>query len=596
VALRVRAGSAPRGPVGKIFTTLFFGVFLGLGSWFAWLVAAGFVRAASTYAWPESRCSIDASGVEERPGAGDEAYVFRVRYHYAAGGARYTSVRYRFGYSGGSDVAAAQRLTLRYPPGAETPCYVDPDDPTEATLERPNLWTGLMVLFPLIFVAVGGGGIAYTWWPRRKRRRAAGGGAPDAAPPVEAISGAAKRPALAGGCLAGFFSLFLLFGLGFFIPFFGVPLWRSVAARSWPAVPCTILHSEVRSHAGDDGTTYSVDVLFSYRVEGREFKSSRFRFIGGSSSGYEGKAAAVERYPPGTETVCYVNPQDPTDAVVERDLGGDAWFGLIPLVFVAVGAGGMVFALVSARRKRVAAAAEWLPAPQVAGGPVAAIGPGSPAPAAAAAIGGPVTLEPGTGPVGKFVGLTLAALFWNGIVGVFAWKVVEGYRQGSPDGCLTLFLVPFVLVGLLLAASVPYQFLALFNPRPALTLGTAAPRLGEPTTLAWRFRGAAGRIRRLRIVLEGREEATYTRGTRTSTDQQVFATLELVDAADRPRIAAGSATFTVPADTMHSFAADHNTIVWKLKVAGEIRLWPDVDQQFPLVVRPQAVPGGGGTP
>ncbi|MCZ7648655.1 MAG: hypothetical protein M5U26_25920 [Planctomycetota bacterium] len=45
-----------------------------------------------------------------------------------------------------------------------------------------------------------------------------------------------------------------------------------------------------------------------------------------------------------------------------------------------------------------------------------------------------------------------------------------------------------------------------------------------------------------------------------------------------------SATVTLPADAMHSFSAEHNKIVWKLRVQGDIERWPDFDREFPLRV------------
>jgi hypothetical protein len=40
---------------------------------------------------------------------------------------------------------------------------------------------------------------------------------------------------------------------------------------------------------------------------------------------------------------------------------------------------------------------------------------------------------------------------------------------------------------------------------------------------------------------------------------------------------------------MHSFAAPHNKIVWSLKVEGVIDRWPDVGEEFPLVVYPRRI-------
>jgi hypothetical protein len=146
------------------------------------------------------------------------------------------------------------------------------------------------------------------------------------------------------GCIVAFLSVFLLVGLGVSL-FFVTPALKVLEARSWPAVPCTILSSEVGSHQGEDSTTYSVDVSYAYTVQGREHKSDRYRFLGGSSGGRQAKERIVRRLPPLTRTVCYVNPDDPSDAVLNRDFGAEYAAGLVPLVFVAAALGAIVLTL-----------------------------------------------------------------------------------------------------------------------------------------------------------------------------------------------------------------------------------------------------------
>ena len=64
-------------------------------------------------------------------------------------------------------------------------------------------------------------------------------------------------------------------------------------ARSWVAADCEVVSSGVETHSDDDGDTYSVEILYRYRFEGREYHSNRYHFFTGSSSGYEGKARVV---------------------------------------------------------------------------------------------------------------------------------------------------------------------------------------------------------------------------------------------------------------------------------------------------------------
>jgi hypothetical protein len=147
-------------------------------------------------------------------------------------------------------------------------------------------------------------------------------------------------------------------------------------------------------------------------------------------------------------------------------------------------------------------------------------------------------------------------------------------------------LVPFVLVGLFAIGLIGYSLLALANPRPRLTLMPGRPRLGDVLRLEWKFTGRATLLGNLRIFLEGREEATYQRGTDTITEHEVFATFDLINTQNDWEIPKGAKELTIPSDTMHSFEASANKIIWEIKVAGEIVRWPDIDQNFPITVRP----------
>jgi Protein of unknown function (DUF3592) len=391
-----------------------------------------------------------------------------------------------------------------------------------------------------------------------------------------------RRQGSGAGCLAAFFGLFALVG-GVATWFVTIrPLVGLVAARSWVETPCTILASQVAESSDSDGTTYKVDVRYSYVFAGGEHRSERYDFFDAYSSGYQGKADVVARYPPGARTVCYVNPADPSEAVIDRSPAPRYLVGLVPLVFLFIGVGGIVFALrqtgrVTAVTVTTPSSGAWSSTPTR-----SALARDS----FPAVETGPLDLRPNVSPLGKFVGLTFAALFWNGIVSVFVWQAVQGWRAGQPDGCLTLFLVPFVLVGLALVAGAFQNLLALANPRPRLTLSPGVLTPGGAAYLQWKMVGRASRIRRLRIVLEGREEARYRRGTDTYTDRETFATIHAVETDQPFEIPAGSAHLSIPEGTMHSFAADNNKIVWMLKAECEIPGWPDSVDEYEIQVKP----------
>ena len=529
-----------------------------MGCVFTAMVLQGAWRTIRTYGWEKTTCRM-LDGFVTRADGGSGNYEFRPRYSYEAGGRSREGTVYKPGYSGSEKAGDAEALKTRYEKGAEVPCYVSGDDPEKAALERPSLWTLLIVLFPLIFVAVGAGGLLMTWSPRAKPEELA----------RQAISRKSGSPLQAAGCLAAFFGVFLLFGLGMSL-FFALPALKVVKARSWREVPCTVLESKVGSHSGKDSTTYSVDILYEYEAGGRMRRSNRYQFLGGSSGGSADKEAIVAANPPGTRRSCFVNPDDPDDAVMYRGASKTYLVALVPLLFAAAGAGGMVWAFKIRKG-----------GPRVHGDPARFARPAS---EAAAVAPGPVKLAT-PHPVAKIFGMLFLALFWNGITSVFVWKMIQEWKSGGKPFGLTCFLVPFVLVGLLLIFGVFYSFLAAFNPRPSLTLSSNAVPLGGSATLSWTFTGSVSRLSGMKVFLEGAEEARYRRGKSSHTDREVFAKIPVYESPGGVA-ASGNAEVRIPADTMHSFSGGSNRIVWTLKLSGEIPRWPDVTESVEIEVTP----------
>ena len=538
-------------------------VFTTIGIVAAAAVVIDWFQGLQTYAWEPATCTVTNSDVAAQPDSTD--YAFQVAYSFRWNNAPYTGDTFMRGYSG-SNENRARVLASRYPVGTVVPCWVDPKDPDRSALIRDNLWRGLWIFVPLVFVAVGSGGL---WLLRHQPLD--GSVNEELRKAVRAEKGSPQKSRL----LVGFFAIFLLFGIGFLIPIFLWPAFKVAKARSWSKVPCEILESGVRTHRGEDGDTYSVEVLFRYHVNERDYLSDRYDFLTGSSSGYDGKARIVAGIPPGAEAVCYFNPDDPHQAVLERGYSPEFLFGLIPLIFVLVGGGGIFFALASARvAKRAAAQPSWLQKQTV---PVVR------------QAQGPLELEPALRPIGKLLLVTLIALFWNGIVSVFVWQLVKSWQAGNIDWFLALFLVPFVLIGLLLASGVPYSLLALANPRPRLRLSRGALMPGESAQVEWSFRGAAGRIRKLTIQLVAVKSRVGTQGTTTSSDLKPLTTVELVERKRDFGLEYGSATLAIPHDAGLLSKAEDETITWKLKLHGDIAYWPDVQEEYEITV---LEPGG----
>lgn len=196
-------------------------------------------------------------------------------------------------------------------------------------------------------------------------------------------------------------------------------------------------------------------------------------------------------------------------------------------------------------------------------------------------------------PVSRFAGVLFAAVVYSAFL---SWPVVDTigkFRRGHPDWGMVIVLVPFELIGLVLVVILVHRFLALFSPRPMLELSSATVPLGGAAEPRWKMSRGIGRIRRLTVTLCGIEEVTYQvetqKGTGTCTDRNTFYEREVCKTSKADEIAAGSAGFVIPRETMYSFEAEHNRILWSLEVFGKIGRWPDVKESFKLTI----VPGEG---
>lgn len=535
--------------MGKGCGVIFFGIFAVMGLAVTVFLSVALFQSARSYTWDETPCEILSSAVTE---TGRE-YTLDVTYRYRVGGREYTSNTFAIDGHKFKKSRDAQRALKRFPAETSGTCYVNPSAPTQAVLERGDLWMGFFLIIPLIFVAVGVGGIIGVL--RNKE------------PSEAALS--ERHLARKTGCgplgMRLFGLVFILAGGAAMYAMLIGPWLTSRKAKDWKEVPCTITSSRVESHRGDDSTTYSIDIRYRYQWDGRDMTGDQFNFQPGSSSSIEWKRAVVKQHPAGRDTVCFVNPEDPAESVLSRELDNDWWFGLIPGIFILAGSG-VFFAAGRLGTKRAV---------------VPSIAAATRIPAGGRDGTGPVTLKPASTPRTAFIGMTIFALFWNGIT----WAILLG---SDIDGFGRAFLAIFALIGILVALGAVYFLLALFNPRPELTVSSDTVLPGAELKVDYRFTGNAHRITGLTITLEGRESATYRRGTDTTTDRSAFAQLRLLETSERSEISRGTARLLMPADALHTFKSANNEIAWVLRIHGDIAKWPDVDLQFPIEVLPAA--------
>jgi hypothetical protein len=92
---------------------------------------------------------------------------------------------------------------------------------------------------------------------------------------------------------------------------------RWTLARSWPAVPCVITRSSVEDTRGDK--PYEVRVTYRYIWTGRPYEGRVYKEDYSGSYDIADADRIVRAFPVGSHPACYVNPGDPSQALLEHD-------------------------------------------------------------------------------------------------------------------------------------------------------------------------------------------------------------------------------------------------------------------------------------
>ncbi len=539
--------------LGKGCGVLFFSVFAMFGVFFTAMMGKSMLKDWETRSWVATPAVLlgESPKLEKERDSSREPVPFRYTYE----GHTYTqdTVTLKGTMAVNGKSSDSGRRLRNMPAGTKVTCYVNPAKPDEAVLEHRSLGYAWFLLLPGVFLLVGVGGMIVVIRAKPAHLQ----------PASERHQGWKSNSNNSTRGLRIFGFIFAVIG-GAATWFIAVkPMLAARAAESWQEVPCKIESARVTNHRGSKGgTTYSISVTYRYEVGGQKYVGDRYSFSTGSSSGYDWREQAVRELKRDPHPVCYVNPDDPNDAVLSTKLGSDAWFGLIPLVFLIVGVG--IF-LGAPKMARARSGPSGIPVPK-------------PQQVVSLAHGG-FELKPSASPKAACVGMGCFALFWNGIV----WTI---FLQADAPLPVRMFLMIFVLVGLGLIGGFGYFILALFNPKPTLIANEHSVALGRSIKLQWRFSGNTARISQLAITLTGKESATYRRGTNTTTDTSFFVHQTIFETRERTNIAAGEVTVAIPANSMHSFEASNNKIIWAVKLHGNIAKWPDVNLEFPITVLP----------
>lgn len=290
---------------------------LAIGGFFLWWALSPGTSEVKYSNWLRVPCVIETADiVPPGPYSKDFLCGAAVRYRYEVEGASHTGDRI-YPYDDKLYPSGMGETLYPFRTNKENFCYVNPSNPAESYLLPPRTggqWFLLLIAVPNLLLGIAC--ILNPFWARK-----------DTDPAV--LNSPIAEP------VAGF--LMLIFGLigllAYVLPLLGRSPGRTVE------VPCTILSSQVDAKSGDGSTTYGVRILFQYSSGGHTYFSKQENYTAGSaaSSWQRWAQDMVSRFPAGSQRSCWVEPDRPWDAVLEKEYRLVWWGPVIVMIFFLLG-------------------------------------------------------------------------------------------------------------------------------------------------------------------------------------------------------------------------------------------------------------------
>jgi hypothetical protein len=356
------------------------------------------------------------------------------------------------------------------------------------------------------------------------------------------------------------------------------PIIKTFDARDWPVVSCKITSAELKTHKDSDGTSYSFAIDYQYTYNGKTYQSDKYAFIPQAKGKKKSKLNIVNEYKQNQNPVCYVNPENPSEAVLKRGFHKGLLFAILPPVLALVGllVIGSQLAPPTPLPQILKTEKDWLPNIKISSRSYHSLEKT------------PITLQ-GTRIVPVLIVVLVVNIVFNLIVLDVLFEVYQWIVNGTffENASMTL-IVPAISIFFTFTAV--YLTLALFNPRPVIQISSGRIPLGTSALVGWSFRGRTSSIKHLKLTLLAKEQIQYSSGSgksrSTKTQENPFYQMQLIDSDNPDEIHTGQAGIVIPEDTMHSFEANDNKIIWQIVIRGVVHFWPDIKNEFKIAVVP----------
>ena len=108
------------------------------------------------------------------------------------------------------------------------------------------------------------------------------------------------------------------------------PAFKIAEAQNWIKAICTIESMDYKSYDDIHGAHSEMVVRYTYEYDGKKYWSSNYRY--GKANYYKGMI-----FQPGQQADCFVNPDNPEEAVMIRDDSAWSLWALLSITFIFLG-------------------------------------------------------------------------------------------------------------------------------------------------------------------------------------------------------------------------------------------------------------------
>ncbi len=351
------------------------------------------------------------------------------------------------------------------------------------------------------------------------------------------------------------------------------------ASNQWIETRCRVIQSEL---GVDDEQRKVIDIRYSYAFNHQNYVGDKYDLGDKATAPRLWKQRVVNRHAVGCETVCFINPQDPSQAVLEP-----GWTTNVvnseSIFFLWCGLSWVGFICLVVRLRQVHFEDDTKPEDQGWEPHLALSSQDS---------GSGVGLLPLRPERPKFQETLRRAILYGPVRGLGVAACVILFAFVFESGELLLLALIFFLGLLCDMWKMGYCGLKValwrFCPRPKIRTNTATPNVNGPLEVEWSLTGGLPTVRSMRIVLKGREQTEVEKRKRSKILRETFAEIVIVNTANPFEMTGGRQKVVIPAGTVPSMEFRKSRIAWSIDVELDVAWWPNPVASFPICVLPAA--------